>query len=58
MRTDDREPDFSATAVMGDNSFQEGFRLSQLQPANWSEGEEGMTTSAEGVSGYLARHFG
>ena len=30
----------------------------EVCPANWSEGEEGMTTSAEGVSGYLARHFG
>jgi len=27
-------------------------------PANWNEGEEGMTPSAEGVSGYLARRFG
>ena len=30
----------------------------EVCPANWSEGEEGVTTSAEGVSGYLARHFG
>ena len=26
-------------------------------PANWTEGEEGMDSSQEGVSGYLARHF-
>jgi peroxiredoxin (alkyl hydroperoxide reductase subunit C) len=30
----------------------------EVCPANWSESEEGMTASAEGVSGYLARHFG
>jgi peroxiredoxin (alkyl hydroperoxide reductase subunit C) len=27
----------------------------EVCPANWNEGEEGMTPSTEGVSGYLAR---
>lgn len=29
----------------------------EVCPANWNEGEDGMTASSEGVSGYLARHF-
>lgn len=29
----------------------------EVCPANWSEGEDGMRASSEGVSGYLARHF-
>jgi peroxiredoxin (alkyl hydroperoxide reductase subunit C) len=32
-------------------------RRGDVCPANWTEGEEGMESSQEGVSGYLARHF-
>lgn len=29
----------------------------ELCPANWNEGEDGMTATLEGASGYVARHF-
>jgi peroxiredoxin (alkyl hydroperoxide reductase subunit C) len=32
-------------------------RRGEVCPANWEAGEEGMTPTAEGVSGYLAKRF-